>query len=99
MGPIRGRRRQAAYCSVACRTQAFLAKRKERRSSGAERPPYYLECCMCDAAFEARTRDAHTCSTRCRVAWWRFWRGKGRLPSSRRKRARGADTGPRVQFD
>jgi hypothetical protein len=81
-GSMRGKRPQAVYCSVACRNQAYIARRREERQGDWGGPPYVLDCWECGRSFERQTlwKNRHVvfCSTRCRVRAWRFMRG-GRL--------------------
>lgn len=73
-GSMKGKRPQAVYCTVSCRRQAEMERRRQRiarehaedgrRSDGF----YRLECqrIPCENWFSAKRRDAQYCSARCR---------------------------------
>jgi hypothetical protein len=80
--PIRGRGAQARYCSVRCRLDAQIERRRQRTKKTWEgnlwRDGRYWLCCQrCDSQFWSVRRDAQYCSAACRVAAWRFYRRMG----------------------
>ena len=73
---IRGKAPQAVYCTVRCRNEAQIKRRRGADWHGAERVGRFqvrLYCWNADCLREFRSRrgDAQYCSSRCRVAEWR----------------------------
>jgi len=54
------------YCSIRCRNDAYIERRRRRREKARNRV-----CRYCGREFKARRCDARYCSTGCRVAAYR----------------------------
>jgi hypothetical protein len=78
-GGMGGRRPQALFCSVRCRTDAAIEKRRQRtrddRKGLVNADGKWRLCCQgprCDKEFFATRKDAAFCSNKCRQSSWRF---------------------------
>ncbi len=55
------------YCSVRCRTAAYIARRKERRAAARRKA-----CLVCGKPFQAKNIRAKYCSTACKLKAYRL---------------------------
>ena len=58
--------RRQVYCSVRCRTAAFIARRKEQREAARRKA-----CLVCGKPFQAKNKRAAYCSTACKLKAYR----------------------------
>lgn len=54
------------YCSVRCRTAAYIARRKERKEAARRKV-----CQVCGKPFQAKNVRAEYCSTACKLKAYR----------------------------
>jgi hypothetical protein len=72
--PIRGKRPQALYCSVRCRLDAQIERRRQRIKKRRGEDPFWRDgrwwqwCGWCCERFWTRRPDAQYCSPACRQA-------------------------------
>jgi hypothetical protein len=76
--PFGGKRPQAVYCSIRCRNDAAIEKRrqlmKHKRKALVNAEGKYRFCCdgpNCDTTFSSTRNDAIYCSSKCRQASYR----------------------------
>jgi hypothetical protein len=73
-----GRANQARYCSLRCRNDAAIEKRRQRIKAKRDAHPSlkWGWCVHCEKRFPLTRRDRQYCSSACRQADWRrmkFW--------------------------